>query len=100
MIKEVDIQGMKKLLDEGAVLVDVREDEEVADGFIEGMQHMPLSSFEDYEHKVAKDRPTVFYCRSGKRSLKAAEIASLWTKQPLYSLKGGYLEYSSQENRG
>jgi len=97
MIKEIDLSELEDLLATGAVLVDVREQAEVDDGMIAGSSHMPLSEFDDFKDEVSKDKPTVFYCRSGRRSLKAAELAEEWTSQDLYSLKGGYLAYTGQE---
>ncbi len=95
MIKEIDVEEMKKLVAEGALLVDVREDDEVAAGAIPGHIHMPLSDFDQYRDKLSKDKAIVFYCRSGRRSLKTGEMALEWGhKNPLYSLRGGYLAYA------
>lgn len=96
MIEEIDVAEMDALVEQGAILVDVREQEEVDEGMIDGAVHMPLSEFENFAEDISKSKPTVFYCRSGRRSLKAAELASEWTDQPLYSLIGGYLAYSEQ----
>lgn len=93
MISEIDIDEMERLVDEGAVLVDVREEEEVLEGCIEGSLSWPLSRFAEFKDDVSQTNPTIFYCRSGRRSLKSAEMAEEWTDQPLYSLSGGYLAY-------
>jgi len=97
MVQEIDREEMERLIAAGADLVDVREHEELEDGAIDGHKHMPLSEFDEFAEDVSKTKPTVFYCRSGRRSLKACELASDWTDQPLYSLRGGYLAYSGQE---
>lgn len=93
MTQEVNVQEMKDMLAEGAALVDCREDDEIAAGAIDGHMPMPLSHFEDFEGTFPKDRPVVIYCRSGRRSLAAADIAAKWTKHPVYSLAKGYLGY-------
>jgi rhodanese-related sulfurtransferase len=99
VIKEIDREEMERLLDEeSAILVDVREEEELADGMIDGALHWPLSQFEDYKEQISKTKPTIFYCRSGKRSMRSAEMADEWTDQPLYSLAGGYLGYTAEED--
>lgn len=99
MIDEVDVKQMEVLIKGGAILVDVREDEELSsEGVIDGMTHMPLSIFEDFEEALSKEKPVVFYCRSGRRSLKAAEIAEMWTDQPLYSLRGGIIAYKQEKH--
>lgn len=96
MIKEIDRAEMEALLGKGAQLIDVRESDEVASGMISGALHMPLSSFDSFKNQLAKDKPIVFYCRSGRRSLKTAEMAENWGHADLYSLRGGYLAYSGQ----
>ncbi len=93
MIKEIDQAQMEELISKGASLIDVREEEELESGIIPGYVHMPLSDFDSYADQLPKDRPVVFYCRSGRRSLAAAELAREWTTQDLYSLAGGILEY-------
>ncbi len=98
MIEEIDVAQMEALISKGALLVDVREDEELStEGKIPGMIHMPLSTFEEFEDGLDKKRAVVFYCRSGRRSLKAAEIAETWTDQPLYSLRGGIIAYKQEK---
>ncbi len=96
MAKEIDLKQLVDILKKGAELVDVRELEELKEGALDNIKHWPLSSFGLREGDISKTRPTIFYCRSGLRSLKAAEIASLWTQQDVYSLRGGYLGYLSE----
>ncbi len=99
MAKEIDISELSEVLKGGAELIDVREPEELLkEGKIQGTKHWPLSSFALREAEISKTRPTIFYCRSGIRSLKAAEIASVWTEQDVYSLRGGYLAYANTKS--
>jgi rhodanese-related sulfurtransferase len=42
-IDEVDPSEVKELLQEGAVIVDVRETEEIASGLLPGARHVPRS---------------------------------------------------------
>ena len=95
MITEIDISELKATLDGGARLVDVREEEELEGGTIPGFVHLPLSTFDEAEAELRKLGPKiVLYCRSGKRSLRAAQMAEQWGIGPhLYSLKGGFLAY-------
>lgn len=98
MPKEIDVKQLCAFLKSGAELVDVRETEELLkDGKIKDTKHWPLSSFSLREAEISKTKPTIFYCRSGLRSLKAAEIASIWTEQDVYSLRGGYIAYVSEK---
>ena len=94
-IEEITLDELAAWKDRGALLVDVREADEVEDGMIPGAIHEALSQFPEYEKTMPRDKEIVFYCRSGKRSLKAAHIASHWTEQKIVSLTGGYLAFSA-----
>lgn len=56
----------------GAVLLDVREPDEYADGHIPGSRNLPLSSLDTAEILVPdRDTPLFVYCLSGARSAQA-----------------------------
>jgi rhodanese-related sulfurtransferase len=63
-----------------AVLIDVREHEELQEsGIAEGALWMPTSKMDDedadwvsFKSKLPKDKPIIFYCRSGNRSGRVA----------------------------
>ncbi len=57
------------------LLVDVREPNETALERIPGSALLPLSSFDPTDIPDPAGRTVVFSCRSGNRSLKAAEMA-------------------------
>ena len=59
--------------EENAVLLDVRTNEEYADGHIEGSINLPICEIDRAGIVIAKkDVPVYVYCRSGKRSKRAA----------------------------
>ena len=56
----------------GALLLDVRDPDEYADGHIPDSVNLPLSSLDTAEITVPeKDRPLFVYCLSGARSAQA-----------------------------
>lgn len=63
----------------GTQIVDVRDAEEFAAGHIDGAVNIDVNSA-DFVNKsnavLKKSEPVYVYCRSGKRSLKAAELLS------------------------
>jgi len=69
--REVSREEARKLLDEGAQLVDVRADHEWEAGRIAGATHMPLPELPQRIDDLDKDRPVVVYCRGGNRSSMA-----------------------------
>ncbi len=75
----------------GAVLIDVREDDElVADGYIPGSIHVPLAEVEERLPELVPDLNTeiIFYCASGKRSQTATELAIEMGYYSVYNLGG------------
>lgn len=69
-------RGVQKFMEtRGAVLVDVRTQEEYASGHIKGSVNIPLNAISDIEEVVPDRQTPVFvYCRSGARSGRAAEL--------------------------
>lgn len=98
MAREVSCKELENLLKQGAVLVDVREADESEEGAIKGGVNWPLSTFGLRKKDISRKRPTIFYCRSGMRSMQAAEIASNWTEQSVFFLHGGYLTYLAESS--
>lgn len=65
----------KKMVDEGALLLDVRTVGEFNEKHIEGAVNIPVQDLEKRLAEVGdKKRPVVVYCRSGKRSEQAKVI--------------------------
>ncbi|SFA92063.1 Rhodanese-related sulfurtransferase [Lentibacillus halodurans] len=73
-INKVTPEEVKKLMkeDNDTVVVDVREDEEVAQGMIEGAKHIPLDKIPYSVNELDKNNHYILVCRSGNRSMKAA----------------------------
>jgi rhodanese-related sulfurtransferase len=69
--REVSREEARKLIDEGAQLVDVRADHEWEVGRIAGATHVPLPELPQRLGEIDKDRPVVVYCRGGNRSSMA-----------------------------
>ncbi len=71
--REVCPTTSQRLLKEGALLVDVREPDEVAQVGFAGCDVMtiPLSQFEDRWQEVPRDRDVILACAVVVRSLKA-----------------------------
>jgi rhodanese-related sulfurtransferase len=57
----------------GALVLDVREDDEWVAGHVPGALHVPLGELGSRYEEVARDRPVYVICRTGSRSGYAAE---------------------------
>ncbi|HLM25366.1 MAG TPA: rhodanese-like domain-containing protein [Thermoleophilaceae bacterium] len=69
---EVDPKRADELRREGARVVDVRRDDEWAEGHVEGAEHVPLDQLAARADELGEG-PIVFYCAVGERSLMAAQ---------------------------
>ena len=97
-IKEIDIDGYKKMLADGEkpVLVDTREESEWAAGHAKGAVHLGKGVIErDVEAKVPdKNTKMVLYCGGGFRSALAADNLQKMGYTSVISLDGGWRAYT------
>ena len=97
-MKEITVQELKEMRDKGKdfQLIDVREDFEYEMSNLGGTL-IPLGGILIEAEQIAKDKPVIVQCRSGKRS--AAAIAQLEQQlgyTNLYNLKGGILAWAEE----
>jgi rhodanese-related sulfurtransferase len=73
----LDPTNAKYLIDQGALLIDIREADEHARERIPGARHVPLSKLDAIDLGVADGKPVIFHCRSGARTVaNALRLAS------------------------
>jgi molybdopterin/thiamine biosynthesis adenylyltransferase/rhodanese-related sulfurtransferase len=91
-IKEVDALEARALIDNGAKIVDVREQDEVDQGIIPGAVHIPRGYLEMRVEQAVpeKDQPVVVYCAGGVRSAFAAKAMQELGYANAMSLAGGF----------
>lgn len=75
------------------LLIDVRNDDEVARGIIQGAVHIPLAMLPVQYESLTKVENVVFYCHSGIRSAHAAAFAASKGCKNVYNLAGGVLAW-------
>ena len=77
---------------DGAVLLDVREKDEVRQGYIEGAVSIPRGFLEiQVEGALSdKNRPVIAYCAGGVRSLLAAQTLKEMGYAEVYSMAEGF----------
>ena len=80
-----------ELIDNGAIIIDVREVNEFNDGHIEGAYNIPLSNIESVDYEL--DSTIIVYCASGMRSMEAAKKLSDMGYTSLYNLDGGLINW-------
>jgi rhodanese-related sulfurtransferase len=75
-VVEVCPETALKMIGEGALLVDVREREEVAEASFDvpGVMLIPYSEFDERFREIPADRDVIIACNVGERSLMATRF--------------------------
>lgn len=94
-VENVDVERARQLLKDGALLLDVREDDEWNAGHAPQATHIPLSSVPDALDELARERHIVCVCRLGGRSARAAQFLSE-QGYDVVNLDGGMVAWHEQ----
>ena len=87
--REAQLDEVKKLIDDGYNLVDVREDWEWNKGHIPGARHVVLSSILANPAGQKFEDKTIFVCGVGERSAVASEMAVALGVKDVVNFRGG-----------
>ncbi|EIW72610.1 hypothetical protein TREMEDRAFT_25914 [Tremella mesenterica DSM 1558] len=94
------------------IIIDVREPDEAALGMIPSAVNLPMSEIQkaldvkmnpgDFQRKFAFPKPAlsqniIFYCRSGKRSATASELAENLGYHNVRNYVGSWLDWSKRQ---
>ena len=99
-INELNVKTCyNKIIEENAILIDVRELDEV-----EGVSYnvpnridIPLSTFEENLNQIPKDKILIIACRRGFRSYDVTNYLSQNNFKNVYNLKGGIIEWEREQ---
>ncbi len=87
--RDLKVDDIRKLIDEGYEVVDVREDWEWSKGHVPGARHVVLSSIlANPTAQKFRDR-TIFVCQVGERSSVASEMAVALGVKDVVNFQGG-----------
>lgn len=89
--EEVPVTEVRRLVEEDAYMIDVREKGEFEQGHLINAVNIPLSEFRDRIDEIPKDRPVYVHCRSGQRSYNAVKILKNLGYNQVYNIAGSYL---------
>jgi rhodanese-related sulfurtransferase len=94
-VRTVNVAEALELLKSGALLLDVREDNEWESGRAGVAVHVALNEVPDRLDELPKDRQIVCVCRSGARSGRAANFL-VEHGYDAVNLEGGMLAWSAE----
>ena len=91
-VNECDVAGAQERVATGAALIDVREDNEFADGHAAGAKHIGRGIIERDIVQTFPDKSTeiVLYCGGGYRSALAADMLQKMGYTNVWSMDGGW----------
>jgi phage shock protein E len=78
-----NLEASRRLIDEGALLLDVRTEDEFAERHVDGALNIPVQALAGRLHELPpRQHPIIVHCRSGMRSAKAADLLRKagWTR--------------------
>ena len=91
-IPEIDVDELARRRADGALVIDVRQPDEYDEGHVPGARLIPLGEVGQRLDEVPVDGEVLVICRSGGRSLKAAEVMATAGRQPV-NVAGGTLAW-------
>ena len=84
------------LIENNAMIIDVRSGEEFASGYIDGAINIPVDRIASINNYVDKDTVIVLYCASGMRSSLAAKTLVELGYTNVYNLDGGLINWGGE----
>jgi rhodanese-related sulfurtransferase len=102
MVPQISARELKSRLDAGErpVILDVREPWEVAAATLPGTLHIPLRDLARRVGELDKGQDVVVMCRSGGRSMQAAQFLATRGFARVSNLDGGILAWSRDVDPG
>lgn len=95
--KQVRVSDVRKLVEEGAFIVDVREANEFAQGAVKGAVNIPLSELRERMEEIPTDIPVYVHCRSSQRSYNAVMALNNSGYTNVTNISGSFLGISLYE---
>lgn len=98
-IPQMETTELRSRLQDGETvyMIDVREDEEVAAGMIDGAKHIPMGEIPNRLDEIPRDQEVVIICRSGGRSQHVCEFLAHQGLDNVINMKGGMLQWHDDE---
>jgi len=85
-LSKISVDNAKRLIDQGAMMVDIRGNDEHARQSIPGARNCPVGEITTLD---TRSTPVVFYCRTGQRTAANAELLADAVDCEAYILEGG-----------
>lgn len=90
-VKHIDVNTAIRMMNDGAIVIDVRLENEFKNGHIQEARLIPVGALEARvkELEKEKNKDIILSCQTGNRSLRAAQILKKHGFESIYNLSGG-----------
>ena len=85
----LDTLTATRLINDGALVLDVRENAEFAAGHLPNARHIPLSELDKRAGELPANKALLLCCATGQRSGKAAASLRKAGRDKVFNLEGG-----------
>lgn len=103
--RQAPVSQVRKLVEENAYIIDVREPGEYGRGHLVNAVNIPLSQFRERMNEIPKDRDVYLHCRSSQRSYNAVMALIHRGYENVFNISGSFLgiclyEYFTDKTTG
>lgn len=95
--KQINVNKVRELVNNGDIIIDVREPAEYSHGHIKGSINIPLSQLRSRTNEIPKDKPVYLHCRTGQRSYNAVLALQNLGFDNVVNITGSFLGISFYE---
>ncbi len=90
-IQHISAIDAYKKIQEGAILIDVRDEDEIKEIScdVENVLYIPLNKLEEGVKNLLKEEEYIMMCYSGGRSFVATQLMYVYGFEEVYNLQGG-----------
>ncbi len=89
--KQVHVDEVRKLVEDKAYIIDVREKDEFEEGHLIGAVNIPLSEIRNRIDEIPKNKPVYLHCRSAQRSYNATVALGHLGFNNIWNISGSFL---------
>jgi len=94
--KRISIEKAQELMSDQTAIIDVRDRQSYLIGHIKNAVHVSDENIQQFIEGTDKSKPLIIYCYRGNSSQNAADYLSDKGFLDVYSMDGGFEEWSSK----
>ncbi|KAF0426161.1 pyridine nucleotide-disulfide oxidoreductase [Pediococcus acidilactici] len=89
--KQISVSQVRTLIEQNALIIDVRERDEYKEGHVKTAKNIPMSEFRQHLNEIPKYQPVYIHCLSGQRSYNVVRALTNLGYEQVYNIAGSFL---------